>query len=355
MSRRHHARLALALSAVAVLACACSSSSAGSPETPLSGLAAAMSTVHGDGPASTYFEYGDFKQLRELGLMSGDPLHDRSRPMFDPRWANVAGLGAGALYTNGPVLADPTGINVYGADTAVRIGDPPHTAIRLTGAMDAATITDRFTAMGATPRSFGGTKGLTTGDDNQVNLGGAVTKATHTVNELNQIVVTHDQLAVSPDSDSLQAVLNSGGRSLLDTGSYRDVADCLGNVLAAVILTPKKASNAAIVAVGVRTPTSATAPVAEVLCVVPAVGKQSEVRAALASALALTAHDPLTDVPNSQYFSDAQVDTPRSLVRSQLTVTADTSVGHLIQGVQRGMDGYWVGTCSVADVARHSC
>ncbi|MEO6887115.1 MAG: hypothetical protein ABI232_12650, partial [Jatrophihabitantaceae bacterium] len=131
-------------------------------------------------------------------------------------------------------------IDVYSADTAVTIGDPPQTAVRLTGTIDAASITDKFKALGATSRTFGDIKGLTTGGDDQTNVDSPVVKATQTVNELNQIVVTNHELAVSPDSDSLQAVLNSGGRSLLDTGSYRGVSDCLGDVVTAMF-TPRRA------------------------------------------------------------------------------------------------------------------
>ncbi|MEO6887114.1 MAG: hypothetical protein ABI232_12645 [Jatrophihabitantaceae bacterium] len=58
---------------------------------------------------------------------------------------------------------------------------------------------------------------------------------------------------------------------------------------------------------------------------------------------------------NSQYFSDTKVDEPGALVRAQVTLKDEFPVGRLIQGLQRGLDKYWVGSCGAADPTRHSC
>lgn len=344
------------LAAVCLLPAACSSSGSGGGAA--SGLSAAMDSVSGSGPAAEYFEYGDLAALRKLGVLHPDATQGTG-PLFDPRWSQVAGVGASDLAAYSAVLPKVIDLNVLTADSAVTIGNPPDRATRLDGSTDAKAVSAKLTALGAKARDFGSTAGLSFGPDNAINTSsklGANPSYGSLAITLNQIAVTNGTFATSRNAATLEKALAPGDRSLLDTPHFADLADCLGDVVAAIVVAAGEPdTNSALVAVGVRTPASGDAAVDDVLCVLPKSGKQQAVHQSFAQRLAPGATDPLTNTPVSQYVAKTAVDDTGDLVRAVLTLNPKTPAGHLIQGLERNAVSYWDGSCTTADLAQRQC
>jgi hypothetical protein len=336
---------------------ACSSSGSGSSSAS-SGLAAAMDSVSGTGPAAEYFEYGDVAALRTLGVVHPDAAAGGSGTPIDQRWGRVAGVGASDLAAYSVVLVDLIKVNILAADTAVAIGTPPNLATRVDGAVDPKTVTAKLTALGAKPRSFDGTAGLSFGPDNVLNSSSKLAEdprygALSIV--LDQIVATDHTFATSRNAATLEKVLSPGDTSLLDTPHFSDLAGCLGDVVAAIVVAPQHDTQADLIGVGVRTPASADAAADEVLCILPSSGNQDSVHTSLEQRLAPTATDPIAHSPVSQYVAKTAVDDTGDLVRAVLSDAAKTTPGYLIVGLSQNLAAYWDGSCTSADVAGRKC
>jgi hypothetical protein len=352
MLRRTLAVVAVALAYLASVSC----SSSGQVNAAGSGLAVAMDSVSGTGPAAEYFEYGDLAALRRLGVIHPAAATGRSGIPFDPRWARIAGVGASGLAALTFVLTRDTGLSMLGADTAVTIGQPPNSATRFDGSMDAKSISAKLTSFGAQPRKFGDTDGLSFGPDNQINLHNGLTKKLQVpIPELNEMVVTGDSFAASQNSATLQKVRDPGARSLLNSAHFANVAGCLGDVVAAIVVAPRHDSRAALVGVGVRTPRSAAEAASEVLCVLPSAGNQHNVHQSVAQRLATTATDPIGGSPVSQYVTKTAIDDTGDLVRAVLTDRVQAMPGYLIAGLSQNLAGYWDGSCTATDLAHRGC
>ena len=335
---------------------ACSSSGSGGSSS--SGLAAAMDSVSGTGPAAEYFEYGDVAALRKLGVVHPDAAAGGSGSPIDQRWGRVAGVGASDLAAYSVVLVDLVKVNILAADTAVAIGNPPNLATRVDGAVDPKTVTAKLTALGAKPRSFGGTAGLSFGPDNVLNTSSKLAEdprygALSIV--LDQIVATDHTFATSRNAATLEKVLSPGDTSLLDTAHFSDLAGCLGDVVAAIVVAPQHDTQADLIGVGIRTPASAHAAADEVLCVLPSSGHQGAVHKSLQQRLAPTATDPIAHSPVSQYVAKTAVDDTGDLVRAVLTDAAKSPPGYLIVGLSQNLAAYWDGSCSGEALSRRQC
>jgi hypothetical protein len=343
ISRRVAAAATAAL-ALAVTACSSDSSDSGS-----SGLEQAMSSVSGAGVAKAEFQYGDMGRLRELGIVDS-----KRKPIIDTRWQQVVGYGSGQFGTIAVALTKVIALDVLAADSTTTIGTPPNTAIRISGGVDKAAVTAKLKALGAKPRTFGGTDGLSLAADNEITHAGPLANS-GLVNQINQVVLTDDSMTSSPNGATLQQALGTGP-SLLDTGAYRDLADCLGDVIAADILAaPPSDKNAAVFAVGVRDPSSKSGVDREVLCALPRDGKSDALRAALGKNLALSATDPTTRAPISQYASKSEVGSSGDAVQVVLTMKSDGPVGYTLQALLRGSLPVWDGTCQPQTQATQHC
>jgi hypothetical protein len=276
--------------------------------------------------------------------------------LIDPRWNAVAGVGASDLAAYAAVLPKVIDLNLLATDSAVAIGNPPNRATRLDGALDSKAISAKLSALGAQPRSFGGTDGLSFGADNQINLSSKLGRDYGPLAiTLDQLVVTGNAFATSRNATTLEAVLDPGSQSLLATGQFGDLADCLGDVVAAIVLTTHQDKNAALVGVGVRAPSSADAAVDDVLCVLPKPGAQPAVHDSLAQRLDPKSTDPATNSPISTYAAKTAVDDSGDLVRAVVTLHAKAPAGYLIQALLRNAVAYWDGSCTTADLANRKC
>lgn len=346
---------AVVLATALLLAAGCGGSSDDSAQ---SGLAAAMDSVAGSGPAAQYFEYGDLAALRKLGVVDPRANAEGSGTLIDPRWSTVAGVGASDLAAYSAVLPKLIDLNVLESDRAVAIGNPPDRATRIDGSLDSKAISAKLTALGAEPRSFGDTDGLSFGPDNQVNLSSKLGRDLNysaLAITLNQLAVTDGTFATSRNAATLEKVLDPGSTSLLDTAHFGDLADCLGDVVAAIVLAPQQDNNAALVGVGVRTPDSADAAVDDVLCVLPKPGRHDTVHESMAQRLATKSTDPATNSPISTYAAKTVVDDAGDLVRAVVTLQAKAPTGYLIQALIRNAVAYWDGSCTDTAIAQRTC
>lgn len=329
---------------------ACSSSSGGNPKT---GLQQAMASVPASSASRTYFEYGSPAALRELGVLHPAAVQNNGK-VFDPAWSRMPDVGTGPLGDRALLLPRVLSLNEFAADTAITIGQPPDIATRIDGAINPAAVSAKLRGLGAKPRTFGSVKGLSFGADNSENPNSKLTRELYVADDLDQVVVTNELFAASPNSATLQKIIGDNGTSLLDTGSYGDMADCLGDVLAATV-TDQGDSRTALYGVGVRTPASATATRHEVVCFQARPGATSTVLAAVRHNVASDAVDPVSDQRMSYLVTHAAVTTEGSFVQADLTMSRHTRPGFVIQLLYNRVLPYWDGSCTARQLADRHC
>ncbi|GAA3441001.1 hypothetical protein [Planomonospora venezuelensis] len=254
--------------------------SSGTPAAP-GGLRAALAEVSGEGPAALHLEYGDLAHWRDIGVAT-----DKG-PGRDKTWLSVIGYGLGELVRAGRPLTERTGITPYAADHAVSIGVPPDTAVRIDGGVDAEAIKAKLTALGGRPGKIGDHDGLSLADDHALDPDGPLIDL-GLVNQLNKVVVTGSTLAVGSAAAPVSAVLG-GARSLADVSSHAAVADCLGDVVTAVLTVPQDSGAVALYGVGLRRPASPGDTPVNVICVAPRSGAIAAVGQALTAKLTTAA------------------------------------------------------------------
>jgi hypothetical protein len=340
-----------ALAAFCLGAVACSSDSSARMQT---GLQHAMASIPAGPAARSYLEYGSPAALRELGVLHPAALQHNGK-LADPRWYGVIGVGAQSLANQAFRLPTVLGLNVFAANSDVSIGQPPNAAIRIDGAIDASAVTAKLRGLGAEPRRFGGARGLSFGPDNSVDVKSKIAQELSMVNQLDQVSVTDEHFAASPNGASLQQVIGDPDPSLLDTAPYGQMADCLGDVLAAVITTDGD-SRVSMIGVGVRTPASATATRHEIVCVQPRAGATSAVLSAIRKNAAPDATDPTTNAPMSTYVVHTAVTSDAPFVQADLTMKPATPPGFVIQLLYKRAVQFWDRTCTPRQPAlAHTC
>lgn len=253
--------------AIALVLAACGSG--GASGGGASGLVGALGTVKDSSEARTYFEWSDLAAVRKLaGLPS--TVRGYKPPRSGQRWTDIFGVGTNGLVQYALEITPKTSIDLFAADRAIGIGQPPNQAMRVDGGgVDTASITRSLLALGFKRSMSQGRTFLALGAEHSANLNGPL-GSIGVVNQLDRVVATGHTLAAGPAVAPVDAVLG-GGRSLASDPAYRAAASCLGNVVVAAMAPPEKlnaATPAALVAVGVLKPASGTAPVQEVVCAV---------------------------------------------------------------------------------------
>jgi hypothetical protein len=340
MRTGHRILLIVAFAAISVSVLSCSR---GAGANPPAGLQKALASTPATSTSRARFEYGSPAALRELGVLHPTaPEHNRS--LVDPKWSRVMEVGTGALGSVSSRLAHVLSLDVYAADTAVTIGKPPDTATEIDGSLDASTITARLRALGARPRTFGGVDGLSFGRDNTIDPEGDVASDLHVTDQLDQVTVSDDRFAASPNSTALQRILDEDQTALLDTAAYRGMAHCLGDVLAAVI-TNRGDRRVSLIGVGIRTPASATATRHEIVCFRPRPGAVSSV---VSSARTNAIPDDIASHPDARrsgYLAHAAVTATGEFVRIDLTMRPNGVPGLVLELLDHGTVHHWDGAC----------
>lgn len=291
------------------------------------GLRQTMARLDASGPAATYLEYGDMAHWRKLGVVT-----DKG-PGQDRRWTAAVGSGFGDFAVGGQRIAEAIGLNVFAADRGVIAGTPPKTAIRVEGALDASGIGAKLTSMGAKPREIGGQEGLSLGKDNMLDLGGPQT-ALGLTNQLNQVVVTDSALVAGAAADAVAGALGTGS-SLADAPDHAAVADCLGDVVSAVVMAPRQPGGVVLYGVGLRRPAATADKAVDVVCVLPRVAEVGKVFKERLVTAAKPGGKPLGDLVETITHDDV-TSGDRTVHRALLTVKPDGPVLVVNQLLIRG-------------------
>ncbi|MFI7533486.1 hypothetical protein [Streptosporangium sp. NPDC049376] len=281
------------------------------------GLRQAMARLDASGPAATYLEYGDMAHWRKLGVVT-----DKG-PGQDKRWRAAVGSGFGDLAVSGDRLAEATGLNVFAANQAVNIGVPPKTAIRVEGALDASGISAKLTSMGAKPREIGGQEGLSLAEDNMIDMKGPQS-GLGLINQLNQVVVTDSALVAGAAAEPVAAALGTGS-SLAENSDHAAVADCLGDVVSAIVMAPTQPGGVVLYGVGLRRPASTADKAVDVVCVLPRAAEVGKVFKERLTTTAVVAGKPLSDSVETVAHDDVSSG-DRTVHRALLTVKPDGPV-----------------------------
>ncbi|GIH90446.1 hypothetical protein ACFFMN_08070 [Planobispora siamensis] len=302
------------------------------------GLRAAMAEVSGDGPAALHFEYGDLAHWRAIGLAT------EQGPGPHGTWTSAIGYGAGNLVTVWKLLPQRTGVTLFAADHAVSIGVPPDTAVRLEGGVDAEAVRAKLIGLGGEPEKIGDHDGLSLADDHAVDPDGPLAEF-GLLNQFNKVVVTGSTIATGPAAAPVSAVLGDG-RSLAEVSSHAAAADCLGDVVTAVLTVPQDSGAVALYGVGLRRPASRDDTAVNVICVVPRSGAIPAVRQSLTTRLTVAA-STADGTPYGDYVKEVKHDEAVSgdftVLRATLTLAPGARADFVHQLMARG------GLSAVAD------
>jgi hypothetical protein len=168
-------------------------------------------------------------------------------------FGSLRGQGADALVVYGAVVSERPGINLLDADYTITAGQPPHQLSMITGGQRADQITRGLTDLGwhadagrLVSPGIGGYKGP---DE----LGPLAL-------QLAQVRVAGSDLVYGGADAHLDAAGKPSGSTLAGDPRISALAGCLGDVVAAVIATPKMSGklHPTAVAVGVRAPGQST-------------------------------------------------------------------------------------------------
>lgn len=321
--------------ALGLAACGSSGTQAGSrpPTTVIQALAA----VNDSSTARSYFEWSDLRVVRHLaGLPSRASASRDVSP--NEHWYRVWGIGASNFAQAEPAITPRTGIDLFAADAAIQIGQPPNTATRIFGpGVQVGAITRGLVSLGAKRERIHGRTFLAIGAEHSVHFFardpfGVLSGLSQ---QLNRSVAQDHSFATGGATLPVDAILG-GGRSLASDPSYKAAASCLGDVVAAVLGPPGALgvhSSAALVAIGDRRPVSASAPVTEVLCIVDTTPTSTGPQIARLRA-ALSPHTPeYGGIRYGLYVDSVTVGRAdangRPVVRAVITLRANVPAGYL--------------------------
>jgi hypothetical protein len=256
-------RLAL-LAMLAVAATACHggdtvSNSGGSP------LTAALASVAATDNTRAYFEWANLARVRELAAVTKDKPIGTS-DVDHRRWGTLFGTGTGSLAPVAADLADT--IDLFSARTAMQIGQPPQTAVRVDGA-DVGTARAGLARLGGKQGQVAGHDGMILGADHEVDMSGGQARL-GLINTFNKTAFDGDRVAFGEAEPAVGEAVNPGDHPLSTDAGVAAAATCLGDVLTATIAPGEKSHLAGVhtVAVGVRDPAKGSEPAVEELCLV---------------------------------------------------------------------------------------
>jgi hypothetical protein len=259
--------LVAAVAALALAATAChggdnTSSGAGTS------LVGALASVAGTDAARAYFEWSDVARIRDLSGVT------RERPIGPGdadhrRWTSLFGTGAGNLRTVADRLADT--VNLFTARSALTIGTPPRTAIRIDG-VDTGAARAGLVKLGGKAGTVAGHDGVILAGDNEIKLDSPLASM-GVLNTFNKNAFDGDRVAFGPVEAQVGDALSPGDHPLSAEPSIAEIATCLGQVVTVTIVpagTAGVGAGAQTVAVGVRNPAARTDAATEELCLATA-------------------------------------------------------------------------------------
>ena len=294
---------------VAVLLVGCAAEAEVPPAGTRTGLLDALAGVRATAESSVLVEYGDVAAVRAL---SGKD---------EERFAGLRGYGYSDLAGHSRVLPDLVGFDPALATTALRVGQPPMSAAVLRMDVDVASVDGKLAGLGG---KKGGSGTWITGDDDEVDVDGALARA-GIVTGFQRVRVEPGAVTRATGDEALQWLTGAAGeRSLAADPMIGELARCLGEVSAAMISKPRSGLP---VAAGVRT--TAAGEATEVVCV-PDENP---------NALKDLVRTNLETAPWSELLAGASAEQPADqtgLVRVLSPNAPEAGVGRVLAALQRG-------------------
>ena len=254
MRRLSTAVVASAVAVIAVAGCSAGAETGSVSENEAasegsSRLLAALSRMAPIEDAPLQIYYGDGLTLTEM-LPDGEPITE------PPGYGMLVGFGAASLAGIGIENTD-LGIDLDGAGYAITVGQPPQQYSLISGGQDTETLTSTLADQGWVEENgeFVSPSDFDTVDSDY---------ARYTLPLARVTVSGSDVVFGSADAD-LSMV--DGSESLADDERVSTVAQCLGDVVTAVLETVELSETTPLVGLGVRTPEGSQQRPQVVVCV----------------------------------------------------------------------------------------
>jgi hypothetical protein len=322
----------VALAAALSMTGACGGGGASGGRTGLDG---ALAGVAGTGASRAYFEWADVARIRELGGITqqqpagtGDADHHR--------WSSLFGTGTGSLGTAALQLAGT--IDLFTARTAVQIGQPPATAVRIDG-VDTGEARAGLVGFGGRPGKVAGHDGVILGADNSIDISNQLAQLGQ-LNTFNKTAFDGDRVAFGPAEQPVADILGAGGHALGGDTAVADAAGCLGDVITADITPAGSAgvgNGVLTLGIGVRAPARGSDAAIEELCLITAgKGAGDQLEQQVRQHATLSAVSQASGQPWSAQVSSIAVSRAGDrAVRVELTDRADHPAGLLVRALAR--------------------
>ena len=309
MCRTSQVASAIAVGVLVLAGAGCSGGPAGSGG---NSLKAALSHVADTASTRSEIWYDDTAELARVAVRNPAPS-----PKTVRGFAGLRELGAPTIADYLYSLRSDTGISLLSEDYAISAGHPPEILTLLDGGQDAARVTSRLARQGW-KRGSGGLAAPPQSSASASALKYALAMV--------HVRPSGPNVAFGGYGADLSEIGAPPGPTLAGDSRISALADCLGNVVAAAILSGGRlgGKNPAAVAAGVRPPGANTAVAHAVVCVAwpsqaQAARFTADLRRALSAGLspatnerysALLGHASVTDVGGSQHVIRWQADTP---------------------------------------------
>lgn len=335
MSRTSYPRLVLLGAALAVGLASTSGCHRGGGEDGGASLAGALATVGDTDASRAYLEWAYVSRIRELGGVTQQ--HPAGSDDVDHRrWASQFGVGAGNLGNASVQLAGT--IDLFNARSAVLIGMPPRTAVRIDG-VDTGRARAGLLHYGGRTGKVAGHDGVILAGDNEIKLDSPLAEL-GILNAFNKVAFDGNRVAFGASEEPVGTVLTGGAHPLIGNPSVAVTANCLGDVLTATIAPAASATvggGAQTIGIGVRNPARGTDAAVEVLCLAaPDKGTADRLEQQVRQHATLSAQSQASRQPWSNLVSAITVsrDGDRT-VRVELTDQASRPAGLLYRALQQ--------------------
>jgi hypothetical protein len=306
--------LAIALAAITLAGVVgCSDDEGGSS------LLAALGKVRATDSTRGYVEYGNVAAAR--ALLEADRK----------RFVTVTGFGLGNLRSYAKVVSEDLGFDPLTFRQAIAAGSPPDWSAIIWGDYDVKAVNNRFAEMGVERSNQGISTTWTASADGKIRLNNPLARVAGP-STLNNVRTAPGSFAYSPKRDTLFWVTDPGGDTLAEDPTMKTLAQCLGDVIAAIISRAENSTET--LAVGVRAPS--TTDVTEVICVAPGPRDPASIRDHATGELA-NGKSPRANRPWSELLPNAKVEVtgfPDPFVRITANPGADSPPVRGIQMLQ---------------------
>lgn len=283
------------------------------------GLQAALGRVAANDKTRQYVEYGEVARLSRL-------VED------GVRYRSLLGYGFSPFATGYRIMADELRFDPTRMNGAVMAGQPPDQSGVLWGDYDLEAVERALADRDIPAEDSADGKRWTSAGDHELSPDGPLVDIVPTAG-LNDIHTADGTFAYSSSRAGLEAVTEPGEDTLAGDPLLVRLADCLGDVSAAVLVT-KVEGDPMSYAVGVRAAEDGAA--TDVACIAPPEGDAKALRDRVEGELK-TGKVPSVQQPWADLLPKATVDVVEdgSVVRVEAKPAEDEPVGRVMQMLQK--------------------